>query len=108
MYRKTGRDVILRDAPCLVIATAPKAFSRGRDNTHFSLAYVELYATTLGFGTCWAGLFEMCALSGFSPLLDLLNLSADKNVTGAVMVGYPEYNFWRLVDRNPLAITFAR
>lgn len=55
-YRKTGEDVILRAAPCLVVAITEKNFlPRGRDNSHFSLAYAELYAPAIELGTCWAG-----------------------------------------------------
>lgn len=104
-YRSTGHDVILRGAPCLVIAMAPNSFMpRGRDNTHFSLAYAELYAPTIELGTCWAGFFEACALSGYQPLLDLLKLPANTTVTGGIMVGYPKYTYKRLVDRKPLQV----
>lgn len=51
-YRENGRDTILRDAPCLIIATAQKErFVLGRDNTHFALSYAQLYAPALGLGT---------------------------------------------------------
>lgn len=104
-YRDTGHDGILRGAPCLVVAIAPKSFMpRGRDNTHFSLAYAELYAPTIELGTCWAGFFEACALSGYQPMLDLLKLPADMTVTGGVMVGFPKYTYKRLVDRKPLQV----
>jgi nitroreductase len=105
-YRNTGEDVILREAPCLIIATADKGFSNGRDNTHFSFAYVELYAPTLGLGTCYAGLVEQCAVSGYPAMLSLLNLPENKTITGAVMVGYPKYRYARLAGRNPLDISF--
>lgn len=104
-YRQTGHDGILRGAPCLIVATAPKSMAaRGRDNTHFSLAYAELYAPSIDLGTCWAGFFEACAISGYQPLLDILNLPANMNVTGGLMVGYPKYTYKRLVDRKPLQI----
>jgi nitroreductase len=106
-YRKTGSDVILRGAPCLVVATAAKQLlGRGRDNTHFSLAYAELYAPAIGLGTCWAGFFEACAASGYQPLLDLLGLPEAAAVTGGLMVGYPRYTYQRLVDRNRLQVTW--
>ena len=106
-YRKTGQDVILRDAPCLIVAITPKSFlPRGRDNTHFSLAYSELYAQAIELGTCWAGFFEGCASTGYQPLVKLLNLSEDMAVTGGLMVGYPKYTYKRLVDRNPLKVTW--
>lgn len=106
-YRKTGQDIILRDAPCLILAiTAKKFLPRGRDNTHFSLAYAELYAPSIGLGTCYAGFFEACATTGYQPLLKLLNLPEDMAVTGGLMVGYPQYTYKRLVDRNPLQVTW--
>ena len=106
IYRQTGRDVILRDAPCVMLGLALKTFPRGRENTHFSFAYAELYAPSLGLGTCWAGLFQAAAFDGFEPLLKLLDLPEDKALTGALMVGIPEFGYYRLPDRNPLEITF--
>lgn len=106
-YRENGRDTILRDAPCLIIATAQKeCFALGRDNTHFALSYAQLYAPALGLGTCWSGLFEYCAAAGYKPLLQLLRLPENKSVTGALLVGYPIYTFKRLVDREPLQISW--
>ena len=106
-YRKTGQDIILRNAPCLVVAIAAKKFlPHGRDNTHFSLAYAELYAPTIKLGTCWAGYFEACATNGYQPLLNLLNLPEGMAVTGGLMVGYPQYTYKRLVDRNPLQVSW--
>lgn len=106
-YRQTGQDVVLRDAPCLVVAIADNNFlPTGRDNTHFSLAYAELYAPSIGLGTCWAGFFEACAAAAYQPLLSLMNLPENMSVTGAIMVGYPQFTHKRLVDRNPLQITW--
>jgi len=106
MYRNTGRDSILRNAPALVLGTAAKTLARGRENTLLSLAYVELYAPSIGLGTCWAGLLEAATFSGFAPLLELLNVPKNKQFTGALMVGYPKIIFHRLTDRNPLDLVF--
>ena len=105
-YRNEERDTILRDAPYLILATTQKNFPRDRENTIFSFAYLELFATSLGLGSCWAGLFEMCAFSNHSPLLELFKIPENQLITGAVMVGYPQYNYKRLVDRNPLTVTW--
>ena len=105
-YKDTGIDTILRNAPHLILATAPKNFKNGRENTISAFSYLELYATTIGLGSCWAGLFEMCAFSNYSPLLKLFNIPEDKVITGAVMVGYPKYKYKKLVDRNPLDVEY--
>jgi len=105
-YRETGIDNILRGAPHLILATTPKDFRKGRENTIFSFAYLELFATTLGLGTCWAGIFEMCAFANHYPLLKLFNIPKGKVLTGAVMVGYPQYRYNRVVDRDPLDVTW--
>ena len=105
-YRDTGIDSILRSAPHIILATAPKNFRNGRENTLFSFSYLELYAPTIGLGSCFAGLFEMCAFSGYSPLLELFNIPKDKVITGAVMVGYPKYKYKNIVDRNPLDVNY--
>lgn len=107
-YREQGVDTILRDAPNLILTTTAKDFSRGRENSIFSLAYLELYVPTLGLGSCWAGIFEICALSENSPLLKLFHIPEGKKITGAVMVGYPQHNYQKIVDRDPLDVIFYK
>lgn len=106
-YHKNGTDVVLRSAPCLVVAiTDSNMMPIGRDDTHFALAYAQLYAPTIELGTCWAGFFENCATSGYQPLQRILNLPNNMSVTGGLMVGFPKYTYKRLVDRNPLQVTW--
>jgi nitroreductase/NAD-dependent dihydropyrimidine dehydrogenase PreA subunit len=102
--RATGKDVILRDAPHLIVAMCDEDFPRGAENAHFALAYAELIAPTVGLGTCWAGLFQGCAFSGYAPLLKALDLPVGKKVAGGLMAGYPRHHYHRLVDRNPLQV----
>lgn len=105
-YREKGMDPILRGAPSLILATADLNFFRGRENSILSLAYLELYAPTLGLGSCWAGILEGLACRENSPLKELFHVPEHKKITGAVMVGYPKYTYPRIVDRNPLEVTF--
>jgi nitroreductase/NAD-dependent dihydropyrimidine dehydrogenase PreA subunit len=106
-YRNTGNDIILREAPCLIVAIAPRDFTIGHDNARFSLEYVELYATALGLGTCWAGFVELAAGTNYGPLLKVMRVSEGMAVAGAMMVGYPQYTYKRLVDRDPLQVTWV-
>jgi nitroreductase/NAD-dependent dihydropyrimidine dehydrogenase PreA subunit len=105
--RETGDDVIFRGAPALVVAVGPRKMPIVRDNARFCLAYAELFAPTLGLGTCWAGFFEMCSSAYNKEVYDLLGLSEEQMVVGALMVGYPKYYFKRLVDRDGLDLRFV-
>lgn len=105
-YRVDGVDSIFKGAPNLIITTADKDFTNARDNSVSSLTYLELYAPSLGIGSCWAGFFEYCASMKHSPMLKLLNIPEGKKITAAIMVGYPKYEYKRLVERNPLEVTF--
>lgn len=105
-YRKDGMDSIFRGAPNLILTIADKDLRSARDNSVSSLTYLELYAPSLGLGSCWAGIFEYCAGVENSPMPELFNIPEGKKITGAVMVGYPKYSYRRLVDRNPLEVVF--
>ena len=70
-----------------------------------SLLYLELFAPSLDLGSCWAGVFECCALADESPILEILKVSKAKKITGVVMVGYPKHNFNKFTSRNPLNVT---
>jgi nitroreductase/NAD-dependent dihydropyrimidine dehydrogenase PreA subunit len=105
-YREEGVDSIFRGAPNLIITIADKNLRSARDNSVSFLTYLELYAPSLGLGSCWAGIFEYCASIEHSPLLKLFNIPEEKKITAAVMIGYPKYSYKRLVDRNPLEVVF--
>lgn len=105
-YLNLHKDTILRNAPHLILAIAPKDFSNGRPNTISALTYTELYAPSLGLGSCWAGLLEFCAFSEYRPLLDLISLPFDYVVTGALMIGYPQYQYQTLPKRPHPSINF--
>ena len=109
IYHQQKIDVVLRDAPHLIVAVAPKNFPLGHDNARLALEYVELYATSMGLGTCWAGFAEMAAAAAepSSPLASLMQLPEGFGVVGAMMLGYPQYTYKRLPDRNPLQVTWV-
>ncbi len=98
-----GEDRILRDAPALIVAFAPRELHPAPVSTTLALEYLELYATTLELGTCWAGYTQVCAQQ-FAPLVEFLEIPEDSVVTGMMMLGYPKLGYYRLPERNPLSI----
>lgn len=100
-----GQDRILRNAPGLIAAHAPTELRTAQVTTYLALEYAELFATTLGIGTCWAGYTQACAQQ-YPPLRELLGIADERTVTGMILYGYPKYLYHRLPERNPLQVTW--
>jgi nitroreductase len=102
---EAGEDRILRKAPQLIVATAEKGSRMAPASTTLALEYVELYATALGLGTCWAGYVQTCAQQ-HPGLAAFLRIPADRMISGAMMVGYPQWRYYRLPQRNALQVNW--
>lgn len=98
-----GRDTILHDAPCLVVAHAKPRVGTEAVDAAVALGYMDLAAVSLGLGCCWAGLFMMAA-GKWPPLQKSLQLPQDHRVYGALVVGKPRLAFQRAPLRKPPAI----
>lgn len=100
-----GGDGILRGAPALIIAYGAANNRMAPTSCTIALSYLELAATGLGLGTCWAGYFNAAA-NVFPPLCQALALPEGHQCFGAMMVGYPRLRYQRLPTRNPVALTW--
>lgn len=105
VYRHSGDDMIMRGAPCLVFALAPDEGNQ-RVNCATALAYLELYATSLGLGSCWLGLATRALDDGYQPLTEMLQIPQGLRAHGVVLLGYPKFKYHRLPNRKPLEVTF--
>lgn len=104
-YRENQKDLIMRGAPALVMTLAPKAENRKAD-CDTALAYLELFAPTLGLGSCWLGLLIRAVEAEYTPLLELLQIPEAQRINGAVLLGYPKYKYQLIPDRKPLKASF--
>jgi nitroreductase/NAD-dependent dihydropyrimidine dehydrogenase PreA subunit len=102
---KGGQDVILRDAPAVVVTHAEKTNRFAPAACTIALSYLDLTATTMGLGCCWAGFF-MSAATLYQPFIEALSLPEGHQCLGAIMVGYPKFSYQRLPLRKPPPITW--
>lgn len=86
---KNGVNVLLRDAPQLILSVAPSGHHWYEDGV-ISLAYMELAAHARGIGMCWAGYFVE-AVRNYKPLMEYLKINQDEYVCAAQMVGYSAF-----------------
>jgi len=100
-----GFDAVLRDAPVLVVASAPEEASSGMVDVTLALSYFELAAPKLGLGNCWAGLLEG-ALRSSSDIRGALGIPEGNPYHFPMMVGYPKSKYYRLPERKVPKITW--
>ncbi len=98
-----GQDRILRNAPHLLIAYAPKNDRTAQAAIVSAITYLELFAPGLGLGTCWAGFFYV-ACQTFEPLRKAIALSEGHAVHGALMLGYPKPGYYRIPVRKDVDV----
>jgi nitroreductase/ferredoxin len=103
---ESGHDFVLRGAPILVVASAPRQAENGFVDVTLALCYLDLLAPTMGLGTCWAGLLQGALL--FSPSLrEIVGIPAEHSHHYPMMLGYPKVKrYFRLPERKPPKITF--
>lgn len=102
---EAGKNPVLRDAPTLVIAHAPKAYPLAQVDSTIALSAFDLAAPTVGLGTCWAGFFSMAAAQ-WPPLQEALALPEGHACFGALMVGYPKLEYHRLPTRKEATVSW--
>jgi nitroreductase/NAD-dependent dihydropyrimidine dehydrogenase PreA subunit len=94
-----GFDAVLRNAPGLIIASAPKEASNGLVDVTLALSYLELAAPSLGLGTCWAGLLYG-AMRSHAPIREITGLADNVPFYYPMMIGHPKTRYYRLPERK--------
>jgi nitroreductase len=100
-----GYDSVLRNAPVVVVASAPKEAMNGMVDLTLALSHLTLMAPTMGLGTCWAGLVQAALLSSPS-LKDTMGIPTAHPHHYPLMLGYTKARYYRLPERKPPRITF--
>lgn len=105
-YRERGQDIICRNTPCMIFAVARRLNVTPVSNAEEAWAYANLYAPTIGLGSCTAGFVQACGTANYQPLYDILGVGSKYTICGALMVGYPKYKYKRMPERQPLKVEF--
>lgn len=102
---ETGHDLILRNAPMLLLASTPSKASTGMADLCIALSYLDLIAPIMGLGTCWGGLLQH-AIASSDPLKKFMGVPAGHPYHFPMMLGYPESKYYSLPGRKPPKIRF--
>lgn len=100
-----GVDRIFRSAPALVVAHGPKEYGLAKVDCTIALSYLDLAATALGLGTCWAGFF-MIASNESKFVQNHLSLPEGNVCVGGLMIGYPKYMYRTIPPRKEAKVVW--
>lgn len=102
---ESGRDVICRGAPHLLVATIPEGNPIAQTDAIIALTHFDVAAPAYGIGTCWAGFVAMAA-SSYEPLQKELGITAGRRCAYAMMFGHPQYKICGIPRRKPLEVAW--
>jgi nitroreductase len=98
-------DVIFRDAPHLIIASAPKKNSSPVPDCMIALSYFELLANSREIGTLWNGMLSW-VLNDIDPsIANLIGIPDNHSIGYAMVFGKPAVNYPRAIQSEGLSIT---
>ena len=100
-----GHERICRGAPHIIVAHADKNWPFSTEDCTLAISLLDLYATSVGLGACWAGYFYK-AINAYPPLFEALGLPSDHLAFGAIMVGYPKFRYQSIPPRNPIRVNW--
>lgn len=109
MFKKfflEGDDVIFRGAPHMIVVSNSIKSPCVKEDPIIALSYFELYAQSLGLGTCWCGLAEY-ALMLFPELSEYLEIPDGYQPSYVMLFGPKQVNYQRTTQPNFASISVA-
>ena len=107
VYKKAferGDDIIFRSAPHMVVVSSPINAPCAPQDGVIALSYLELYANSLGLGTCWCGYGEIC-VKIFPEICDILEIPEGYTPIYTMLIGYPAVKYQRIPEPEPYSIS---
>ena len=102
---ESGKDVICRGAPHLLVATIPEGNPMAQTDAIIALTHFDIAAPAFGVGTCWAGFVAMAAWS-YEPLHKELEIPPGRKCAYVMMFGHPQYKSYGIPRRKPLQVAW--
>lgn len=101
---ENGEDIIFRNAPHMVVVSSHIHAPCANVDPIIALSYFELYAQSLGIGTCWCGFAQAC-FKLLPKLSKMVNIPDGYKPAYVMLFGYPAVNYKRTVEPNKFPIS---
>ena len=102
---RTGADRLFWNAPTLMIVHSPEEDPTGAESAHYAVGNLMLMATAMGLGTCLIGFLTQVAEHD-RRVRELIGVPDDHSLDAALVIGHPDVEFLRSVDKRAAKIEF--
>jgi len=102
-----GKDVIFRGAPHILVVSNSVTAPCEKEDGIIALSYFELYAQSLGAGTCWCGYADLC-LKLFPELSEFLEIPDGYKPEYVMLFGPKAINYSRTTQPESYKIVSAK
>lgn len=107
LYSSKGIDIILRKAPHILVASAPKNTPLPKEDCLIALTTFDLLAQANGVGTLWDGMLTWCLDNFFPELATKLGIPEDHKIGYCMVFGTPAMQYQRTVQRKSPAMNLV-
>ncbi len=92
--------MIFRNAPVVIVIHGLRTNFMAHANCSIAARNMEIMAKTIGLGTCWAGFLSVAAHFAKKKIERYLKVPDDHSIYGAIMVGYPKFQYRKMIPRK--------
>ena len=102
-----GDDVIFRGAPHMLVVSNAVNAPCSKEDADIALSYFELYAQSLGVGTCWCGFADTC-MKVFPELCEYMEIPEGYKPEYVILFGPKAVNYSRTIQPEKSPIVSAK
>lgn len=101
---ENGEDIIFRNAPHMIVVSSHIHAPCANVDPIIALSYIELYAQSLGIGTCWCGFAQAC-FKFLPKLAKIVKVPDGYKPVYTMLLGYPAVKYHRttLPEKFPIS-----
>lgn len=101
---EAGEDIIFREAPNMIVVSSSIHAPCANVDPIIALSYIELYAQSLGIGTCWCGFAQTC-FKLMPKMSEFVKIPDGYKPVYVMLLGYPKVNYSRTILPEDFPIT---
>ena len=93
------KGMVFRNAPAVIVIHGIRANYLAHTNCAIATKNMEIMATSMSLGACWVG-FLTSAAHMSRKISKYLGIPSNRNIYGAIMVGYPKHRYTKSIPRR--------